>query len=220
MTPLQHPKYNHYVEQLKNGVKKMQVVVSETQIDQLMQYLLLLEKWNKTYNLSAIRQLDDMLSLHLLDSLSIVNYCHGHHWIDVGTGGGLPGIPLAILFPQNKITLLDSNGKKTRFLFQVKTALQLDNVEVVQSRVKDYQPTTQLDIVVSRAFASIRDMVDGCQHLLSESGQFFAMKGVYPQEEINELPTPFAVLESHELTVPRVDGQRHLIIMGRTPSNN
>ena len=111
MTVLQHPKYSHYFEVLKSGAKKMDVAVTADQFEQLMQYVLLLDKWNKVYNLSAIRNIDEMLSLHLLDSLSISKYCHGERWIDVGTGGGLPGIPLAILHPEKKFTLLPSKNK-------------------------------------------------------------------------------------------------------------
>ncbi|MGI1679469.1 MAG: 16S rRNA (guanine(527)-N(7))-methyltransferase RsmG [Cellvibrionaceae bacterium] len=213
MTPLQHPKYNHYLEVLKSGAKKLKVAVTPEQLDQLIQYVLLLDKWNKAYNLSAIRNVDEMLSLHVLDSLSISNHCHGDNWIDVGTGGGLPGVPLAILYPEKKFTLLDSNGKKTRFLFQVKTSLKLDNLEVVQSRVEDYKPEVLLDVVVSRAFASIKDMVEGCKHLLNESGQFYAMKGVYPEDELSELPKPYKVSHNYPLKVPTVEGERHLIVI-------
>lgn len=152
-----------------------------------------------------------MVTRHLLDSLSIAPWCVGQRLIDVGTGAGLPGIPLAILYPGKEIHLLDSNSKKTRFLVQVKSALGLNNIYVHHARVESFVPPERYDAVLSRAFASLEDMVGSCEHLLCESGQFLAMKGVLPESGIASLADYAA--DVHELTVPDLDEQRHLIIL-------
>lgn len=168
-------------------------------------------KWNKVYNLTAVRDPVQMVTRHLLDSLSIAPWCVGQRLIDVGTGAGLPGIPLAILYPGKEIHLLDSNSKKTRFLVQVKSALGLNNIYVHHARVESFVPPERYDAVLSRAFASLEDMVGSCEHLLCESGQFLAMKGVLPESGIASLADYAA--DVHELTVPDLDEQRHLIIL-------
>lgn len=208
-------------ERLEQGVQQLDQSLTKKNTDQLLEYLVLLDKWNKAYNLTAVRDPFAMVSRHLLDSLSIAPLIQGERLIDVGSGGGLPGIVLAILNPEKKIDLLDSNGKKTRFLFQVKTTLGLDHVDVHHCRVESHQPTQAYDGVVSRAFATLVDMVKGSQHLLSEEGRFFAMKGLYPQQELSELEKGYKVEACHELTVPFEEGKRHLIELSRlqTPSN-
>lgn len=197
--------------QLVAGIAKLDLNLDESVIERLLEYIKLFDKWNKTYNLSAIRNIDAMVSRHLLDSLAILPYIEGQRLIDVGTGGGLPGIPMAICHPDKDIHLLDSNGKKTRFLFQVKTLLQLDNVEVHNCRVESYQPEALFDGVMSRAFASLEDMTSGCRHLLKESGRFWAMKGIYPTDELKPLEKHYIVANSHALMIPGEEGERHLL---------
>lgn len=181
--------------------------------ERLLAYLELMIKWNKAYNLTAVRDPQQMVTRHLLDSLSIAPYIRGAKLIDVGTGGGLPGVPMSILFPEREFHLLDSNGKKTRFLFQVKTALGLDNMKVHQARVEAFDSQTPFDAVLSRAFASLEDMVDGCRHLLSSGGHFLAMKGAYPGEEIAVVEDRCQLEAVHILNVPGLDEQRHLVDM-------
>nr|WP_269783457.1 16S rRNA (guanine(527)-N(7))-methyltransferase RsmG [Marinibactrum halimedae] len=195
----------------------MQIELSTAQVDLLIQYVTLFHKWNKTYNLSAIRNIEEVVDRHILDSLSVFAYLPqgAQRFIDVGTGGGLPGIPLAIVRPDMQVTMLDSNGKKTRFLFQVLLELGLKNAAVVNERVERYQPDMLFDGVISRAFASLWDMVSGCEHLLHCEGFFWAMKGVYPQSEIEELPERFQLEQSYEIQVARCDGQRHLLKLSK-----
>jgi 16S rRNA (guanine527-N7)-methyltransferase len=206
-----------FSDQLERGLAQIGVTASVRQQQQLVGYLLLFEKWNKAYNLSAVRDRTTMVSRHLLDSLVVLEHLRGHRFIDVGTGGGLPGIPLAIMKPDCHFTLLDSNGKKTRFLFQVKTELALDNVAVENCRVETYDPQLRFDGVISRAFASLNAMVTGCTQLLSHSGRFWALKGVFPETELSDLPKHYTVEACHRLTVPGCDGERHLLEISRQP---
>lgn len=201
---------------LQQGAEQLAVQLSSRQIDQLLDYLQELNKWNQAYNLSAIRSIEEMVSRHLLDSLAVVPHLisdKNKNVIDVGTGGGLPGIPLAIVFPDWRFTLLDSNGKKTRFLFHVKNLLGLDNVKVENHRVEQYRPQEKYQIVISRAFASLQDMTDGCSHLLADDGVFMAMKGIYPESELLPLAGKVNLQSSYQLQVPNTDGERHLLIL-------
>lgn len=198
---------------LVEGALQMGMTLSAQQADDLLAYLLLFEKWNKAYNLSAVRDIEQMLPRHLLDSLSVVPYIDAENYIDVGTGGGLPGIPLAIMFPEKRFTLLDSNGKKSRFQFQAITELKLSNVTVHNGRVEEFQPDELFDGVISRAFASLKDMTDGCHHLLKANGRFLAMKGIYPEDELSDLGKHYKVSASYPLEVPDEDGERHLLII-------
>jgi 16S rRNA (guanine527-N7)-methyltransferase len=195
---------------LENLIAKTDLALNEVQIRQLIQYVELLNKWNKAYNLTSVRDPQEMLIKHILDSLMVGKVLQGHHFIDVGTGPGLPGIPLAILYPERNFVLLDSLGKRITFLRQVVFQLKLENVTPVLSRVENYQEQ-QFDGVLSRAFASLLDMVDWCQHLVKDNGCFYALKGVQPSDEMALLPDNIQVKQVHEITVPNLDAERHVI---------
>ena len=185
--------------------------LDQKQQETLIKYVDLLNKWNKTYNLTAVRKPEQMVTRHLLDSLSICPYLRGKRILDVGTGAGLPGIPLAIAFPDRHFTLLDSNNKKTRFVTQAVSELELSNVDVVQSRVENFQISPPFDTIISRAYSAIGDMVNQTRHLLALNGVFLAMKGMTPVAEINELPEDFVLVKNHELYVPELEEARHLL---------
>lgn len=196
---------------LLKGLTKIDLEVSQQQQDLLMRYLALFVKWNKAYNLSAIRDPSAMVTLHLLDSLVVAPHFKGHHVLDVGTGGGLPGIPLAILFPQTQFTLLDSAGKKIRFLFQVINELELKNVDVQNVRVEAFKPPVKFDVIISRAFASVKDFVSCSGHLLAADGAFWAMKGQNPVDELSEIQKHYIVANFAPLAVPGLEAERCLI---------
>ena len=212
---LKLPAEPHLAPILEAGMQQMEVEYSSEQRDMLLAYLQLLMTWNKAYNLTAIRDPGEMIKLHLLDSLAVLPHISGKRLIDVGTGAGLPGIPLAIMCPERDFTLLDSNGKKTRFLFQARCDLGLSNLKEINSRVENHQPEVPYDAVLSRAFTSVADMVNKCSHLLSPEGLFLAMKGKFPQSELSEVGKDYKVNASHTLQVPGVDGERHLIVISR-----
>ena len=176
----------------------------------LLAYVALIVKWNKAYNLTAIRDPDKMITHHVLDSLAIAPYFSGRRVLDVGAGAGLPGIPLAMVFPEKYFTLLDSNGKKTRFLVNAVAELDLVNVDVVQARVEGYHPDDCFDCVVARAFSSLGDLIDKTKHLLCADGRILAMKGQYPTEEIASLRER---CEVHPIDVPYLDEARHLVVI-------
>ena len=216
------------------GLAETNITVSETQAEQLMAYLGLMAKWNHVYNLSAIRDTDKMISHHLLDSLVILPVLE--QWLsdskrdqnhtsvlDVGTGGGLPGVVLAIMHPEWHITLIDPVHKKTAFLQQVKGQLALTNLSVITGKVEDLPTTQRYDIVTSRAFASVIDFVTWSENVLADDGFFAAMKGTFPTEEMDELNAIFSrkwLTTSVELRVPQLDAQRHLIQLKRTSFQN
>ncbi|MFV0277810.1 MAG: 16S rRNA (guanine(527)-N(7))-methyltransferase RsmG [Parahaliea sp.] len=200
--------------ELAEGCRTLDLALSAVQLEALWEYLNLLIKWNRAYNLTAVREPADMVRKHLLDSLAIAPLVSGQRLIDVGTGAGLPGVPLAIVYPQREFHLLDSNSKKTRFLFQVKTALGLDNMAVHHQRVESHRPATPFEAVLSRAFASLADMVAGCRHLLAPGGRFLAMKGHYPEAELAALSGVCEVLAVTPVCVPGLAEQRHLVSLG------
>jgi len=199
---------------LQSLIANTQLQVTEQQVNLLIQYVELLHKWNKAYNLTSVRDPQDMLVKHIMDSLMVGEVLEGNSFIDVGTGPGLPGIPLAILYPQRNFVLLDSLGKRITFLRQVVFQLKLTNVQPVKSRVEDYLENTPFDGVLSRAFSSLNDMVSWCSHLISENhGQFFALKGQYPTDELAQLPKNISLVSSHKIKVPELQGERHVIIL-------
>ena len=204
----------HAVE-LAQGAKQLGVGLTEQQQDKLLAYMALLNKWNKAYNLTAVRDPNEMVSRHLLDSLSIVSFIEGQRWLDVGSGGGMPGVMLAIMFPEREFTVLDSNGKKTRFLTQVKNELGLSNLHVVNSRVEAFDAGEPFDGITSRAFASLADFTNLTRHLGTEQTRWLAMKGVYPDEELAAMPVDFQLESSAQLQVPGCVGSRHLLILRR-----
>lgn len=201
----------HLLNVLQNSIKEVPVTISEQQQYQLIRYVQMMHKWNKAYNLTSVRNPEQMVIKHLVDSIVVAPHLPGDNYIDVGTGPGLPGIPLAILFPEKHFILLDSLGKRVRFMKQVAFDLGLKNIQPIQSRVEQYSPALRLDGVLSRAFASLKDMLHWCQHLVDSEGVFLALKGQYPDEELVQLPNEFSVQESVELKVPGLQGERHLI---------
>lgn len=208
-----------YQTELSQQLSAMELSLTAQQQSSLIKYLELLIKWNKAFNLTSVRDPLEMISRHLADSLSVLPYvrtdkAQAQRLIDVGSGPGLPGIPLAICLPELDVTTLDSNGKKTRFQQQVKMELGLANLTVVNSRVESHQPEP-FDLVISRAFASIKDMLEWTQHLCKDQGIFLAMKGLYPEEELQAVDPQFVLEASHRLFVPKCDAERHLLILRR-----
>jgi 16S rRNA (guanine527-N7)-methyltransferase len=202
---------------LQTGIDSLAIEYNADQLDKLLLYLNMLERWNKAYNLTAVRDPMEMIDLHLLDSLAVLPFINkSTDIIDVGTGAGLPGIPLAIMSPDKAFTLLDSNGKKTRFLFQAINELDLTNVVEVNARVERFQPEKPFDTVLSRAFSSIPDMLKNCSHLTTETGDFMAMKGKNPESELSQLDKNYKVSDLCRLKVPGVEGERHLIKINKT----
>jgi len=195
-------------EILVNGIAALHLNATDEQVDQLLDFIKLIEKWNKAYNLTAIRNREEMARLHILDSLAIVPHIEGKRIIDIGTGAGLPGIPLAICLPGIDFMLLDSNAKKTRFVQQAILELKLKNVEVLHSRVEDYHPEQGYDAVLTRAFASLPDIVKLTSHLLSKDGVLLAMKGQNLDAELAQITAQKSVIA---VSVPGVDVERCLI---------
>ena len=192
---------------------EMGVVVSANQADLFIRYLNLIGKWNRIHNLTAVRNTQDMLSYHLLDSLSVIPYINANSLLDVGTGAGLPGIPLAIMKPDLHVYLSDSNKKKSSFQQQAVIELGLHNVTVMAGRVEDIDAARKFDGIISRAFSEIALFTHLTQPLLAEHGYWYAMKGVYPSQELAILPECVEIVAVHELAVPLLDAQRHLLVM-------
>ncbi len=182
----------------------------------LLAYLALLQRWNQTYNLTAIRDPHEMLVKHLLDSLAMHAHLAGIDTLaDLGTGAGLPGIPLAIALPQLQVTLVESNGKKARFLREAVRQLQLGNVKVAELRIEAFDAPGQFDAITARALATLPLILELGGHLLAPAGRLLAMKGVLPAEEIAALPPGWTLLATHPLQVPGLGAERHLVEVGR-----
>jgi len=201
------------INKLSALLKSADITLTDLQKRQLVGYVDMLNKWNKAYNLTSVRDPEQMLVRHILDSIVVEPHLQGERFIDVGTGPGLPGVPLAIVRPQAHFTLLDSLGKRVRFLRQVQHELKLENITPVQSRVEEFSADPSFDGVISRAFASLNDMVSWCHHLPGSQGRFYALKGILPQDEIAALPKGYVVEQVTALAVPQLEGERHLVII-------
>ena len=202
-------------KQLKEGIAALKLPLSPAQCTSLLNYVQLLSKWNEVYNLTAVRDPSEMVSHHLLDSLAVIPYIKGPHVLDVGTGAGLPGIPLAIALPATDFMLLDSVAKKTRFVLQAAGELGLSNVMVKTRRVEKFQPAQLFDTVISRAFSSIAEFVTMAGPLCRPGGVLLAMKGRYPEEELKALPQDYQLREVARLAVPGLDEERHVACLER-----
>ena len=199
---------------IEHGLAAMGVELPQAARERFAAHLELIEKWNRVHNLTAVRDTQQMVGLHLLDSLSLLPHLRdANSVVDVGTGPGFPGVPLAIARPGVRFTLLDSSHKKCAFLEQVKTELALPNVTVVCGRVEQYRPEAGYDVVVSRAFADLADFMSQSQHLAAPGGRFLAMKGVYPFDEIARVPSSHRVSGVVELAVPTLEAKRHLVVL-------
>ena len=196
---------------IARGMEQLDIAVSANAVAQLAVFIALLARWNRAYNLTAVRRPEEMVGRHILDSLSILPWLQGPRILDLGSGAGLPGIPLAIVRPGEDFWLLDSSGKRTRFLHQAVIELGLAHVEVVRSRVEDYHPQQPFDTVMSRAFGSLAEIVRLAGRLCAPRGRLLAMKGTRPEAELAALPSGFEVVDVHRLVVPGLDGERHLV---------
>ncbi len=214
---MKHFDRNALAKVLAEGVEALRLDLSAQQIEQLLDYLALLFKWNSVYNLTSVRDPMQMVTLHVLDSLAAVPAFHdAKSVLDVGAGGGLPGIVLAIARPEMKVALIDTVHKKTAFLTQVKGELGLSNVTVHTARVEQLQVPHKFDVITSRAFADLSDFVNWSGQLLEEGGQFIALKGVAPADEQERLPAPWKVTELRPLQVPGLQAERHLVFIKKT----
>ncbi len=200
-------------QKLADGLAALHLDIPPEVQAALLDYVALLAKWNRAYNLTAVRRPEQMVVRHLLDSLAVLPHLHGARVVDVGSGAGLPGIPLALAAPERRFTLLDSNGKKARFLTQAVAALRLANADVVQCRVAEYRPDRPFSTVISRAFSGMAELIGQAAHLLAPDGRFLFMKGVYPAAEVEALPAGWAIEAVHRLTIPGLDAERHLLVV-------
>ena len=199
--------------ELQQGITALKLKISPRELQRLLDYLALLQKWNKVYNLTALREPQKMVSHHLLDSLAVVPHIEAHQILDVGSGAGLPGIPLAIARDDWRVTLLDSGHKKAAFLKQAAIELKLSNAKVCCERVEAWLPEQKFDLIISRAFSDLAEFVTLSKHLLHEGGRFAAMKGVYPHEEIAQLPSSYRLERVIPLKIPGLKAQRHLVVV-------
>jgi 16S rRNA (guanine527-N7)-methyltransferase len=207
-------------DQLKRGLIALGLTLDADTQQRLLNYLALIEKWNRVYNLTAIREPEKMVSHHLLDSLAVAPHLHAKRLLDVGSGAGLPGIPLALASPDMQVTLLDSNHKKAAFLSQAVIELKLNKVEVCSERVESWKSQTPYDVIISRAFSDMGEFVRITRHLLAPGGTFAAMKGLHPYEEIEKLPPDCKVLQVLPLAIPGLEGARHLVLIGLDPQES
>ena len=201
---------------LHNAAEEIGTSLSNKQTNQLIGYVDLMEKWNRAFNLTAVRRRSELFSRHIFESLAVKPYIRGEQWADIGTGAGLPGVPLAIAEPDKPFVLLDSNGKKTRFLLEVKRALGLSNIEVETTRVENWRPALHSDAVITRAFADLATTIGRTQHILHDHGMLFAMKTESAAEELDSLPSGFELISNQSVEVPGRDWPFQLLAIQRT----
>lgn len=195
----------------EQGLEQLDCHPTESQLSQLKQYVELLNRWNKTYNLTSVREIQDMIPLHIFDSLVVADLIKGNNCLDVGSGAGLPTIPLAIMQADREFMAVDTNGKKTRFIQQAIIDLGLKNTKVAQARIESWGTDIKYDAIISRAFASVHDFLEDSSAQLASNGTLYAMKGRYPEGELQTIPKQYTLTQSHSMTVPFVDGERHLL---------
>jgi 16S rRNA (guanine527-N7)-methyltransferase len=202
---------------LQNGLAQMGLTIPVPIQQKLLDYLALIHKWNKVHNLTAVREPEEMVTLHLLDSLSVLPHIQAERLLDVGSGAGLPGIPLALCLPQLQVTVLDSSHKKASFMRQVKAELGIANLDVVCGRVEQFKPSDLYDVIISRAFSDLNLFTSLTRHLCKPNGQWLAMKGVHPYEELSQISIqPSQVVP---LTVAGLEAQRHLVFLPFNPQD-
>ena len=204
------------IESLQHGVKPFGLILTESQLQACDVLLQELNDWNQRINLTAIRDPQQQLTKHLLDSFSLQSYLHGTYVADVGTGAGFPGLPLALVNPDKQFTLIDSTHKKLRFVQHAAQLMQLNNVDVVHTRAETFTPEQKFDCVVSRALSSLDTFVSWCGHLCAPEGRLLAMKGRYPEDELKLVPKEWRVVAVHAIHIDGLDEQRHLVELSRT----
>ena len=202
-------------DELSRGLEALDLSLPKDAHAKLLQHIELVEKWNRVYNLTAVRELDQMLTQHVFDSLAVASHLKGNTLVDVGSGAGFPGIPLAIARPAMAVTLVEANHKKSAFLKQAVIELGLVNVDVVNARVETWKPATRYDVVISRAFSDLADFVALAGHLCADGGVLAAMKGVYPFEELPQVRAPYRTSAVISLDVPGLAAERHLVVIER-----
>ncbi len=200
---------------LESGAQNLGLTLNSRCEQNLIDFLYFLQKWNKAYNLTAITSIEKMLTHHVLDSLAIAPYLNGSRILDVGSGAGFPGIPLAFYYPDKEFVLLDSVGKKVRFMLQAKIEFQIQNIEPIQCRMEKFNAKHCFDVIICRAVGSMNEIIQASKHLLSQNGQWFFMKGIYPQQELDQLQSKGGEYKTdvQEINVPGVDALRHLVIV-------
>ena len=207
---------------LEKGINDAKLAITTEAQQKLLGYLTLMQKWNKVHNLTAVRDADEMVTLHLLDSLVVLPFIKANNLLDVGSGAGLPGIPLALCLPELQVTVIDSNSKKVSFMRQAKAELGIANLEVLDGRVEEVVPTRQFEVIISRAFSDLSLFISLTRHLLVVQGMWLAMKGVYPEAELVELAkkTGLTASKVEVLNVPGLGAQRHLAFIPNKPNSN